>query len=158
MSNHRPSNLVLALNVVCPLCRAGATRPCMSMANGQRRLPIATPHRERVAKGREAAGNTPGASSVDTSMKHSEVRRAVASGDARTVAAYLPSNYRVVRETQDGVLIEGTDQLGWGLDSYVKPRLASGFIGCRELDENEDPDEYAPEQHSQHDGVIASND
>ena len=59
---------------------------------------------------------------------------------SKLVAAYLPANYKVIYEitgpapTGHLVVIEGIDNYGWGLDSYVIPRLASGCLGCREID------------------------
>lgn len=66
--------------------------------------------------------------------RFAEVRGAT----AKTVASYLPRNYRVdgVRWDQDAfmtVLISGVDVAGWTLDDYVIPRLGSGLIGCREV-------------------------
>lgn len=57
------------------------------------------------------------------------------------VAAYLPSNYWIMAE-QDGdgqrtVYIQGIDRLGWTLDDYVIPRLASGLIYAEEITEQE---------------------
>jgi hypothetical protein len=49
-----------------------------------------------------------------------------------TVAAYLPSNYRVTGETPEQVSIAGQDNAGWTLDGYVIPRLASGMIFAKE--------------------------
>lgn len=69
------------------------------------------------------------------------------------VAAYLPSNYKVIwsgktnwdRNTttnvwkqvpweDDVVVIEGKDSHGWTLDHYVAPRLGSGLMRCDECD------------------------
>ena len=66
------------------------------------------------------------------------VRRAVIHNcDARHVKPYLPDNYRVVREYQEGarpaVEIEGEDDHGWTLDGYVLPRLASGLYFGEEV-------------------------
>jgi streptogramin lyase len=61
----------------------------------------------------------------------------------REVAAYLPGNYAVVavrtlgEGTRPEVIISGEDRFGWTLEEYVVPRLASGLIACRELDESE---------------------
>jgi hypothetical protein len=50
-------------------------------------------------------------------------------GDATRVARYLPGNYEVIREDDDGdVVISGTDNAGWTLDGYVLPRLSSGLM------------------------------
>jgi hypothetical protein len=53
------------------------------------------------------------------------------------VAAYLPANYWIARETGEAVYIIGTDNAGWTLDGYVIPRLASGLIFCEEITEQE---------------------
>jgi hypothetical protein len=59
---------------------------------------------------------------------------------------YLPFNYHVVEHlTSQGdadvigsrtqaFLIEGEDDSGWTLSGYVIPRLASGLIGCQEVE------------------------
>jgi hypothetical protein len=62
----------------------------------------------------------------------------------REAEAYLPSNYRIIHESADEpsfsgrerslFVIEGEDDAGWTLDSYVIPRYASGLIGCEEID------------------------
>jgi hypothetical protein len=49
------------------------------------------------------------------------------------VAAYLPAGYQVAGQTEDGLLVCGTDAAGWTLDGYVIPRLGSGGMGVREL-------------------------
>ena len=55
------------------------------------------------------------------------------------VTTYLPLNYHVVKgETDaDSVLICGQDDAGWGLDSYVLPRLASGLFFGHEVSNDE---------------------
>lgn len=53
------------------------------------------------------------------------------------VAAYLPSNYKVLGTEGDDVLIGGEDNAGWTLDDYVLPRLASGLRFGQELSEAE---------------------
>ena len=62
----------------------------------------------------------------------------VAGGDEQRIAAYLPTNYRVVQTvTHDGrrhVLVEGRDQAGWTLNGYVIPRLGSGLLFAQEID------------------------
>lgn len=68
----------------------------------------------------------------------SNTRKAlVFGGSERTVAAYLPSNYRVVGATahfdRPAILIEGEDAAGWTLDGYVIPRLQSGMLGTSEV-------------------------
>lgn len=71
----------------------------------------------------------------------------------REVEAYLPDNFKIIHEDEactfgfrniDGsvptdrprhvFVIEGTDSAGWGLDSYVKPRMASGMLYAEEID------------------------
>jgi hypothetical protein len=58
--------------------------------------------------------------------------------DRDQIARYLPSNYRVLGQFQEGsrqvVLIAGTDRHGWTLDDYVAPRLGSGLYGMQEID------------------------
>lgn len=80
-------------------------------------------------------------------------RYAVVSGNAATIANYLPADYSVlgpaltealpedsdlgyiVRVSKDGcVIVGGHDNAGWTLDGYVLPRLASGCYGAREID------------------------
>jgi hypothetical protein len=65
-------------------------------------------------------------------------RRAVVIGFGATpevIAHYLPSNYRVIEFLEhDKVLIEGTDRMGWTLEDYIIPRLASGWYVCKEVE------------------------
>lgn len=63
------------------------------------------------------------------------VRTAHVSGarDADQVAAYLPSNYKVIGGDEKVIVIQGEDYAGWTLDGYVIPRLGSGLMGCREV-------------------------
>lgn len=42
--------------------------------------------------------------------------------------AYLPRNYAVIGESDDGVYIQGRDNAGWTLDGFVVERLASGGV------------------------------
>lgn len=73
------------------------------------------------------------------------------SDPADKVAAYLPSNYKVLWSgefaqirTASGawvpfkpevvVVIEGRDKNGWTLEGYVAPRLGSGLMACEEID------------------------
>lgn len=81
-------------------------------------------------------------------MPESDIIRYGIVRGARTrseVEAYLPDNYRVIWEGQweayEGaayqtlaVVIAGRDNAGWGLGSYVIPRLGSGSIACQEID------------------------
>ena len=60
-------------------------------------------------------------------------RLAIVHSDSPSVAAYLPSRYRVL-EVKDGkTYIEGIDFHGWTLDGYVMPRLLSGNMVCNEV-------------------------
>jgi len=52
----------------------------------------------------------------------------------REVKAYLPSGYTATEQPNGDVLIEGEDNAGWGLDTYVIPRLASGLIFAKEIE------------------------
>lgn len=53
---------------------------------------------------------------------------------------YLPSNYHVVEEMPTpntrtkAYMIAGEDNAGWTMAAYVIPRLASGLIGCTEVE------------------------
>lgn len=90
-------------------------------------------------------------------MSKSEIKRyAIVRGlgvSAEKVAAYLPSNYRVIWEGRTDwhldqfrvwkqvpemydkvVVIEGRDDHGWTLDKHVAPRLGSGMMRCDECD------------------------
>jgi hypothetical protein len=60
--------------------------------------------------------------------------------DPKTIAAYLPANYKVVDSGDDYVLIEGEDSMGWTLDDYVIPRLASGNYFAKEKAEDDGPE------------------
>lgn len=57
----------------------------------------------------------------------------VNSHDRAVIERYLPSNYYVIDILESGVLIEGEDVLGWTLDGYVIPRLASGWFRAEEV-------------------------
>ena len=78
-------------------------------------------------------------------------RYALVRGNGLTVArvaAYLPSNYRCLGLAVDHpfkrlpdyeepvVVIAGRDRQGggFGLDDFIMPRLASGCLGCTEID------------------------
>ena len=63
--------------------------------------------------------------------------RGARSGDE--IRAYLPENYRldgvaVDDDMREVFVISGVDDAGWGLDTYVCPRLASGLMSCEEID------------------------
>ena len=80
-------------------------------------------------------------------MKTPNLRIALAlTSDAKDVAQYLPGNYSVIGRTMElennktsltlmGILIAGVDDHGWTLDDYVIPRLGSGMIPCREIED-----------------------
>lgn len=56
--------------------------------------------------------------------------------DLDRVRAFLPSNYQAVRlaiDTTDVIYIVGVDRMGWTLDDYVIPRLASGNLYAKEV-------------------------
>ena len=61
----------------------------------------------------------------------------VSTGKAKTVAEYLPNNYKVLGRTLDnaGTVIVGIDDHGWTLDDYVIPRLGSALFTCIEVTE-----------------------
>lgn len=72
-------------------------------------------------------------------IRYATVKNARSIAEAR---AYLPGNYQVVWEyEEDGkpvFVIEGDDGGGgWGLDSYVIPRYASGLIWANEIESPE---------------------
>lgn len=65
--------------------------------------------------------------------------------DLARVQRFLPSNYHAVAVKDDrepplqlAVLIAGHDTMGWTLEDYVLPRLASGMIYAHELVQKED--------------------
>ena len=74
-------------------------------------------------------------------LSRTPCRRAVLRADseqaacklAKTVAAYLPYNYKVVGCHGGVVTVEGHDDHGWTLDGYVLPRLASGLMHAEEV-------------------------
>lgn len=53
------------------------------------------------------------------------------------IARYLPDNYAVVAVDGNEVTVAGRDVAGWTLDGYVIPRLRSGMIAAREVDNRE---------------------
>ena len=57
--------------------------------------------------------------------------------EARVMARYLPCCYTcrpvVTPDHGNAVLVEGVDIAGWGMDTYVLPRLASGLYFAREV-------------------------
>lgn len=84
-------------------------------------------------------------------LERTPCRRAVLKADteaaacklAKTVKAYLPSNYQVVGCHGGVVTVEGHDRFGWTLDGYVIPRLASGLmraeeVRCQPVDDREE--------------------
>jgi hypothetical protein len=64
-------------------------------------------------------------------------RVAIAKGDLATVRRYLPANYTAdpLPGSVTHVVIYGDDSHGWTLDGYVIPRLASGMIYAREVED-----------------------
>jgi hypothetical protein len=56
-------------------------------------------------------------------------------GKTKTVAQYLPNNYRVLGRSLDNskTIIIGVDDHGWTLEHYVIPRLGSALIHCEEV-------------------------
>jgi hypothetical protein len=50
-----------------------------------------------------------------------------------TVAAYLPSNYRIGKVDSWQIIVRGKDNAGWTLEDYVIPRLGSGLIHAEEV-------------------------
>jgi len=65
-------------------------------------------------------------------------RKAVVHSEkSEEIAEYLPPRYKVT-EVRDGkTYIEGEDFLGWTLDGYIIPRLASGWYACVEITDEE---------------------
>lgn len=61
------------------------------------------------------------------------IRIQIGAGSARGIAALLPGNYRIVHEGVETVEIEGEDRMGWTLEDYVLPRLASGLYFGHEI-------------------------
>ena len=62
----------------------------------------------------------------DAPLRIARITRGFDASD-ETIKRYLPDNYTVVGTYDDCVLIAGHDHLGWTLDGYVLPRLASGL-------------------------------
>lgn len=54
--------------------------------------------------------------------------------DCERVAAYLPGNYCVTDTDERCITIAGFDRMGWTLEEYVIPRLASGGLWAEEVD------------------------
>lgn len=69
-------------------------------------------------------------SSLVPTLRHAEVLSK--SSSKETVQNYLPSNYEAY-EKEGVVRIIGFDNAGWGLDTYVIPRLASGLHTVKEV-------------------------
>lgn len=71
------------------------------------------------------------------------MRRALVQGrdlSREQLERFLPSNYAISQELDStdsrtkAFMIEGHDDSGWTLSGYVIPRLASGLIGCQEVE------------------------
>lgn len=74
-------------------------------------------------------------------------RYAIVGGTREQIEAYLPSNYTIAGvvpgtypkgelepvDFGSTVVIEGRDNAGWTMDSYVIPRLASGMHFANEV-------------------------
>ena len=67
------------------------------------------------------------------------------SGRDSSISSFLPSGYRVLGASADWVYLIGQDNAGWTLEGYVIPRLASGLIGCEEIDGDTIPQPLATE-------------
>ena len=65
------------------------------------------------------------------------MRYAIVWAPPETVKVYLPSNYEVVGDlapdSRPMTIIAGEDRMGWTLDEYVIPRLASAPYAAIEL-------------------------
>ena len=99
---------------------------------------------EHTYHGQTVRHSHPGGGSFHGYYEHPEdimstTRYAIVGGvtDAERIAPYLPANYQIAGETEDGVIISGEDNAGWGLDTYVIPRLGSGLYHAREITENQ---------------------
>ena len=57
--------------------------------------------------------------------------------DQKIVMRYLPENYRCVPLYDGRVLLFGEDLAGWTMQDYVLPRLGSGLIVAREIDDQD---------------------
>lgn len=77
-------------------------------------------------------------------MRYALVNRNHHCETSKTLEAYLPGNYEVVREAPDAFVIAGEDNAGWTLGEYVLPRLASGLITAREITQLEAATSFTP--------------
>lgn len=66
------------------------------------------------------------------SIPQGRTAKVLTSTSLAQVQAYLPDNYTAT-EHDGTVWIAGYDRLGWTLDGYVLPRLASGLIIAEEV-------------------------
>tara|TARA_Y100000310_G_scaffold343680_1_gene452442 strand:- start:1017 stop:1430 length:414 start_codon:yes stop_codon:yes gene_type:complete len=77
---------------------------------------------------------------VPVQRKRRAIVTSPSAGQLNTVRSYLPSNFTACESSGtilgDVILIEGYDRAGWTLDRYVIPRLASGLIVVREVEED----------------------
>jgi hypothetical protein len=68
-------------------------------------------------------------------VEHRADRHAILRGrhnDLHSIRHYLPSNY-IADSDGNNVFLHGFDVMGWTLDGYVLPRLASGMYYGREI-------------------------
>lgn len=70
-------------------------------------------------------------------VRTARIARAAFRPTVEEVQAYLPSNYHVLHSqtSESAIYIAGQDSAGWTLDDYVIPRLASGLICAREVEQ-----------------------
>jgi hypothetical protein len=64
------------------------------------------------------------------------MRYAITYSDIGTVIDYLPTNYKAT-PVGEALLIYGEDDHGWGMSTYVIPRLASGLVWAEEITREE---------------------
>lgn len=67
-------------------------------------------------------------------MRYAYINRRGEIPSEKTVAAYLPANYKVTVVTPERIWIAGEDNAGWTMQDYIIPRLASGIIYAREAE------------------------
>ena len=77
----------------------------------------------------------PAAEQTEHEVWHKADRHAILRGrhnDLYSIRRYLPSNYMADSDGVD-VYVHGFDSMGWTLDAYVLPRLASGMYYGEEI-------------------------